>query len=256
MICYEKYPGNKMNVQKIFGAHTVRAAVEYAPQDISKVYLQQGERYRELQELLGKNGIIHQICSRQHLDKMASGENHQGIIAYVKLPTMHGEKQLQDFVCQATKPPFWLILDCVQDPHNLGACLRSADAVGACGVIVPKNNAVGITPTVCKVASGAASTVRVCAVSNLARTCRWLKQQGIWLVGTSASASLSLFAADLTVPLALIVGAEDVGMRRLTEQQCDFVVKIPLLGKVASLNAAVATGVLLYQVIQQRGDDG
>jgi 23S rRNA (guanosine2251-2'-O)-methyltransferase len=146
----------------------------------------------------------------------------------------------------------FLVLDNVQDPHNLGACLRTADATGVHGIIITKDNAVGITPTVCKVASGAAETVPVYVVTNLARTLRWLKTEGVWVVGTAGEAESTLFKSDFTVPMALVIGAEEKGMRRLTREQCDFLVKLPMLGTVESLNLSVATGVLLYEVLRQR----
>jgi len=146
----------------------------------------------------------------------------------------------------------FLVLDNVQDPHNLGACLRSADATGVHGVIITKDNATGITPTVCKVASGAAETVPVYQVTNLARTLRWLKEQGIWVIGTAGEATQTAYKTDFTIPVALVLGAEGKGMRRLTREQCDLLVKLPMLGQVESLNLSVATGVLLYEVVRQR----
>ena len=140
----------------------------------------------------------------------------------------------------------------MQDPHNLGACLRTADATGVHGIIVTKDNAVGITPTVCKVASGAAETVPVYMVTNLARTLRWLKGEGLWIIGTAGQAQQTLYQSDFTVPMALVIGAEEKGMRRLTREQCDMLVKLPMLGSVESLNLSVATGVLLYEVLRQR----
>lgn len=149
-------------------------------------------------------------------------------------------------------PPLLLILDGVQDPHNLGACLRSADAFGVHAIIVPKDRAVGVNATVAKVASGAADTVPVVAVTNLARTLRHLKGRGIWLVGADADSSESLFDAELTGPMAWVLGAEGSGLRRLTRELCDRIVAIPLTGMVASLNVSVATGICLFAARQQR----
>jgi 23S rRNA (guanosine2251-2'-O)-methyltransferase len=134
----------------------------------------------------------------------------------------------------------------------LGACLRTADAAGVHGIIITKDNASGITPTVCKVACGAAETVPIYQVTNLARTCRWLKEQNIWLVGATGETEQSVFSADLNIPLALIMGAEGGGMRRLTQQQCDFLVKIPMIGQVESLNVSVAAGIMMYEVFKQK----
>jgi 23S rRNA (guanosine2251-2'-O)-methyltransferase len=159
---------------------------------------------------------------------------------------------LKQAVASLTEIALFLVLDNVQDPHNLGACLRTADATGVHGVIITKDNATGITPTVCKVASGAAETVPVYQVTNLARTLRWLKGHGIWVIGAAGETPQTAYQTDFTVPLAIVVGAEGKGMRRLTKEQCDLLVKLPMLGQVKSLNLSVATGVLLYEVVRQR----
>jgi 23S rRNA (guanosine2251-2'-O)-methyltransferase len=170
----------------------------------------------------------------------------------VELPAMLGEDRLKDDVLTLTETAFYLVLDQVQDPHNLGACLRTADAVGAHGIIVTKDNAVGITPTVCKVASGAAETVPVYQITNLARTLRWLKEQGIWIMGTAGDAEQTLYDLKLDMPLAIVMGTEGTGMRHLTRQHCDFLVKIPMAGQVESLNVSVAAGVMMYEVFRQQ----
>ncbi len=153
-------------------------------------------------------------------------------------------------------PPLLLVLDGVQDPHNLGACMRSADAFGVHAIIVPKDRAVGVNATVAKVASGAADTVPVIAVTNLARTLRALKERGVWLIGADSEATESLFDADLTGPIAWVMGAEGSGLRRLTRELCDRIVGIPLTGIVSSLNVSVATGICLYATRQQRAKKG
>jgi 23S rRNA (guanosine2251-2'-O)-methyltransferase len=145
-----------------------------------------------------------------------------------------------------------LVLDQVQDPHNLGACLRSADAAGVHAVIAPRDNAVGLTPTVHKVASGAAGTMPFFQVTNLARVLRRLREQGVWLIGAAGEAEVDLYHADLRGPLALVMGAEDTGLRRLTREHCDLLVRIPMQGQVESLNVSVATGVLLFEAVRQR----
>jgi 23S rRNA (guanosine2251-2'-O)-methyltransferase len=145
-----------------------------------------------------------------------------------------------------------LVLDNVQDPHNLGACLRTADATGVNGVIITKDKATGITPTVCKVASGAAETVPIYQVTNLSRTLRWLKGEGIWVLGAAGEAQQTVYQADLTVPMALVIGAEGTGLRRLTKENCDLLIKLPMLGQVESLNLSVATGAFLYETVRQR----
>jgi 23S rRNA (guanosine2251-2'-O)-methyltransferase len=186
------------------------------------------------------------------LDKLADSNNHQGIVIEVEMPAELSESDLKNAVLMLSGNPLFLVLDNVQDPHNFGACLRTADAAGVHGVIITKDNATGITPTVCKVASGAAETVPVYQVTNLSRTLRWLKEQGIWVMGAAGEAVKTAYQVDLTVPLALVVGAEGKGLRRLTKEQCDVLIKLPMQGKVESLNLSVATGVLLYETVRQR----
>ncbi len=170
------------------------------------------------------------------------------------MPAELSESDLKQAVETLSGTALLLVLDNVQDPHNLGACLRTADATGVQGVIITKDNATGITPTVCKVASGAAETVPVYQVTNLSRTLRWLKDQGIWIMGAAGAATQAVYQTDLTMPLAVVVGAEGKGIRRLTREQCDFLVKLPMLGQVESLNLSVATGVLLYEAVRQRSN--
>jgi len=140
----------------------------------------------------------------------------------------------------------------VQDPHNLGACLRTADAVGAHGIIITKDNSASITPTVCKVASGAAETVPVYQVTNLARVLRWLQEQNIWIIGAAGEAEQNIYDMKFDMPLALVMGTEGTGMRHLTRKHCDFLVKIPMCGQVESLNVSVAAAVMLYEVFRQK----
>ena len=168
------------------------------------------------------------------------------------MPGELSESDLKTAVENLTETALFLVLDNVQDPHNLGACLRTADATGVHGVIITKDNATGITPTVCKVASGAAETVPVYQVTNLARTLRWLKDQGLWIMGAAGETTQTVYKTDFTVPMALVIGTEGKGLRRLTKEQCDLLVAIPMLGKVDSLNLSVATGVFLYEAVRQR----
>ncbi|KAF3981700.1 MAG: 23S rRNA (guanosine(2251)-2'-O)-methyltransferase RlmB [Methylococcales symbiont of Hymedesmia sp. n. MRB-2018] len=244
-----------MNSSKIFGIHAVQAALDYSADKINKVWIDRQRKDKKqsaLMSQLQKLSISYEPSDRKRLDKMTDGKNHQGIVAEVELPSVHSEDTLKHIVTSMTDVPFFLILDQVQDPHNLGACLRTADAAGVHGIIITKDNSSGVTPTVCKVASGAAETVPVYQVTNLARTCRWLKQQNIWLMGATGDTEQSVFSADLTIPLALIMGTEGAGIRRLTEQQCDFLVKIPMIGQVESLNVSVAAGIMMYEVFKQR----
>lgn len=244
-----------MKQARIFGIHAVQAAVEYVPDKIQQVWVdtqRQDQRIKPLLADLEKRGIAIELCERKKLDRFADGKSHQGIVAAVTMPAELTEADLKDALMLIETTPLFLVLDHVQDPHNLGACLRTADATGVHGIIITKDNAVGITPTVCKVASGAAETIPVYVVTNLVRTLKLLKEQGIWIVGAAGGAAQTFYAVDFTLPLAVVVGAEEKGLRRLTQEQCDFVVKLPMLGQVESLNLSVATGVLLYEVVRQR----
>lgn len=240
---------------QLFGIHAVQAALEFSPQKIQRVWIdgqRQDARLKQVLDELAALGIIPEKTDRKKLDRMADGKNHQGIVAAVELPAMRSEDQLKNDVEALGETPFFLVLDQVQDPHNLGACLRTADAVGVQGIIVTKDNAASITPTVCKVASGAAETVPVYQVTNLARVLRWLKEQNIWIMGAAGEAEQTVFEMQLDMPLAIVMGAEGSGMRHLTRQHCDFLVKIPMAGTVESLNVSVAAGVLMYEAFRQK----
>lgn len=240
---------------QLFGIHAVQAALDYSPQKIQRAWVdgqRQDARLKQVIDDLAGLGIFPEKSDRKKLDKLADGKNHQGIIVAVELPAMRSEDQLKQDVGALTTTPFYLVLDQVQDPHNLGACLRTADAVGVHGIIVTKDNAAGITPTVCKVASGAAETVPVYQVTNLARVLRWLKEQNIWIMGADGEAAQTPYELKLDMPLAIVMGAEGCGMRHLTRQHCDFLVKIPMVGQVESLNVSVAAGILLYEAFRQK----
>jgi len=244
-----------MKLSKLFGLHSVQAALAYSPKKIMNAWVDEGRQDKRLTEALNELldlGIEVEKTDRKKLDKLAEGHNHQGIVIEVELPAELTEHDLKTAVENLTETAFFLVLDNVQDPHNLGACLRTADATGVHGVIITKDNATGITPTVCKVACGAAETVPVYIVTNLARTLRWLKDQGIWVMGAAGETQQSLYQTDLTVPVALVIGAEEKGLRRLTKEQCDSLLFIPILGQVESLNLSVAAGVLLYEAVRQR----
>lgn len=209
------------------------------------------QRLTPLLAMAAEYGVSVQKASRKVLDDKASSGQHQGIIARVK-----AAKQLNDndllAMLDKTEQPFLLILDGVTDPHNLGACLRNADAAGVHGVIVPRDNSVGLTPTVSKVACGAAEVVPLYQVTNLARTMKSIQDKGIWIVGAAGEAEHDLYKADLKGPLAIAMGAEDKGLRRLTREGCDSLASIPMSGSVSSLNVSVATGICLFEAVRQR----
>jgi 23S rRNA (guanosine2251-2'-O)-methyltransferase len=243
---------NKTNY--IYGIHAVLAALQRNPNSIDCILLQQQRHDQRLQEILNlaqKNAISVKTVSREELDKLVNGMVHQGVVASAQLQT-YTENDLQDLLDQLQEPPFLLILDGVQDPHNLGACLRSANAAGVHAVIAPKDNAVGMTATVLKVASGAAQATPFIQVTNLARVMRGLKERGIWIFGTSDAAEQSIYQCDLRGALALVCGAEESGMRRITREHCDSLASIPMFGTVSSLNVSVATAVCLFEALRQR----
>ncbi len=244
-----------MKSSKLYGLHSVQAALDYSPKKIQQAWVDSGRQDKRLSQAVDDLlalGIVPEKVDRKRLDKLADNNNHQGIVIAVEMPGELTESDLKTVVENLTEPALFLVLDNVQDPHNLGACLRTADATGVHGVIVTKDNATGITPTVCKVASGAAETVPVYQVTNLARTLRWLKGEGLWIIGAAGDTTQTLHNTDFTVPMALVVGTEGKGLRRLTKEQCDILVAIPMLGQVESLNLSVATGVLLYEAVRQR----
>ncbi len=244
--------------RRIFGLHPARAVFEPAPERVRCAWLDGGRRDQKLDEirrLLESCQIAFELADRKRLDRLAGNSRHQGIVLEVVLPPERDEDALEARLSEQDTPLF-LVLDQVQDPHNLGACLRTCDAVGAAGIIVPKDKTVGLTPTVCKVASGAAETMPLFRVTNLARTLERLQQAGLWVAGAAGEAEQSVFEADLGGPLALVIGAEGQGLRRLTREKCDFLIRIPMLGSVESLNLSVAAGVLLYEAFRQRENLG
>jgi len=244
-----------MKLSKLFGLHAAQSALQYSPSKITQAWVdgqRHDQRLTRVIEEVEALGIRLEKADRKKLDRFAEGNQHQGIVIEIELPGELQEHDLKTAVENRTVPALFLVLDHVQDPHNFGACLRTADATGVNGVIITKDNATGITPTVCKVASGAAETVPVYQVTNLARTLRWLKEQGIWVFGAAGDTAHSAFQTDFTVSTALVIGAEGKGLRRLTAEQCDSLIALPMLGSVESLNLSVAAGVLLYEVVRQR----
>ncbi len=239
----------------LFGIHAVHAVLSTNPKRISRLIVlkeRHDAKMQSLLELAKEHQIPVEMTPRHELDRMANHENHQGLIALCKTGSVYSENDLENILDQVSGPILLLVLDGVQDPHNLGACLRSADAAGVHAVIAPKDKSVGMTPTVAKVASGAAESVPFIQVTNLARTLRFLKERNIWIYGADATAEKTLYQTDLTGSVALVLGAEGSGLRRLTREHCDVLVKIPMQGSVSSLNVSVAAGVFLFEVVRQR----
>ncbi|AXF78208.1 23S rRNA (guanosine(2251)-2'-O)-methyltransferase RlmB [Erwinia tracheiphila] len=238
----------------VFGLHAVKALLDSDPQRFQEVFILKGRDDRRLQPLikaLEEQGIVIQLASRQWLDNQVEGGVHQGIVAKVKAGRQYQENDLPDLLASLASP-FLLILDGVTDPHNLGACLRSADAAGVDAVIVPRDRSAQLNATAKKVASGAAEHVPLIRVTNLARTMRLLQEANVWIVGTAGEADHGLYQSKMTGPMALVMGAEGEGMRRLTREHCDELMSIPMAGSVSSLNVSVATGICLFEAVRQR----
>ena len=240
--------------QVLFGFHAVTVRLKTAPRSVIEVHVDTGrrdQRMRQLVERAREVGARLVESDDARLDKLAGTGRHQGVAARVEvLATSHS---IDDTLDAVDGPPLLLVLDGITDPHNLGACLRVADGAGAHAVIAPKDHAVGINATVAKVASGAADTVPYFMVTNLARTLNELKERDIRIVGTSDTATDSLYDIDLSGPVALVLGAEGSGMRQLTGKTCDTLVRVPMAGAVESLNVSVASGICLYEAVRQRG---
>jgi 23S rRNA (guanosine2251-2'-O)-methyltransferase len=229
--------------------------LKFGAEAVFELWLDRRRRDRRLQELVSlaqSAQIPVRHIDRDDLDSATDGANHQGVVAWVQMASARSEQDLADILAAAEEPPLLLVLDGVTDPHNLGACLRSADGAGATAVIAPKDKAAGLTPVAVKVASGAAETMPFVQVTNLARTLDTLKEEGIWLVGLSDDAPRSLYETDLSGPVALVLGNEGSGLRRLTRERCDYLAALPMRGRVESLNVSVASGICLYEVARRR----
>ena len=242
-----------MTQRILFGFHAVGVRLKMAPKSVVELHVDPSRRDARMQNFVARAvelGVKLVESNDQRLSQMAGSQRHQGVVARVEALTR--STSLDDTLDAVTGPPLVLVLDGVTDPHNLGACLRVADGAGAHAVIAPKDHAVGINATVAKVASGAAETVPYFMVTNLARTLNELKERDIRVVGTAEDAPRSVYALDLSGPLALVFGAEGSGMRQLTAKTCDELVYLPMLGAVESLNVSVASGVCLYEAARQR----
>lgn len=240
----------------VVGHHAVSALLKLNPERCIELYmvLNTGSKAQlAINEMATQLAIKTTIVDKHALSKLCGHSQHQGVAMRASPRKEGSEKELMMYLDGLSEPALVLVLDQVQDPHNFGACLRSADAAGAHAIVVAKDNASPITPTVQKVASGAAETLAIYRVTNLARCLEGMKRSGLWILGTSDKAEQSIYQADLTLPLALVMGAEAKGLRALTEKSCDSLIKLPMAGQVvSSLNVSVATGVCLYEAVRQR----
>lgn len=239
----------------IYGVHPVKALLDNDPQFFLEVFVLKDrgdKRLKLLTEELRASGIVIQLVSRQWLDEKAEGAVHQGVVARVRESRQYQKNDLLALL-ESLDCPFLLVLDGVTDPHNLGACLRTADAAGVHAVIVPRDRSAKLNATAKKVASGAAENVPLITVTNLARTLRLLRERNVWIIGTASEADQDLFQSKMLGPTALVMGAEGEGMRRLTRENCDELISIPMVGNVSSLNISVATGICLFEAVRQHG---
>ena len=245
-----------MSESWIVGINPVEGALANDPDRVREVLVEQNSknaRVNEIAALARKLGLITKTVSKEQLEKLGGEARHQGVIALYQTPPLRDETHLPALLDAAGANAFVLVLDGVTDPHNLGACLRSAAAANVTAVVVPKDRAVGITPTVRRASAGGADMIPLIAVTNLARALRMLKDAGVWITGLDGDTDKSIYDMDLKGPIALVMGSEGDGMRRLTCDTCDFVAKIPMPGGMESLNVSVATGVVLFEALRQRG---
>lgn len=245
-----------MAVQWFYGLHAVQSLLENDPSRVLEVIVnstRDDERIVRIQQLAQAHGVHIRSAGRDELPTVSGGGQHQGVAARARDRKLPGENDLADHLESLSHPPLVLVLDGITDPHNLGAVLRSADAFGVDAVVFTRDKAVGMTPVVAKTASGAAETVPMFEVTNLVRALELLKEKGVWVAGAALDEkSESLYDADLTGPLAIVLGAEGSGMRRLTREHCDRLLMLPMAGWVDSLNVSVAAGVFLYAAARQR----
>ncbi len=241
-----------MNEEMIAGRHPVLEALRAGRTIHKLMYADGAQGIGPVLTEAHETGIVTQRVDRRKLDQMAQGVRHQGVIALV---AERDYASLDDLLTAATAsgaPPLLIMLDEIEDPHNLGSILRTVDCAGAHGVIVPKRRSAGLTATVAKTSAGAIEHVPVARVSNLAQTIEELKKRGLWIAGADAAAEQDVYHTDLTMPLAIVIGNEGQGLSRLVRERCDFLVKLPMFGRIQSLNASVAAGVLLYEAARQR----
>ncbi len=240
----------------VFGIHAVRHALEQHPETVLEIRTQEGKKIAgglaAIMRLAEQHSLKVQRQPREVLDVYTDHAAHQGVVL-TRLAPAAMVADLDTIVAETgQRPALLLMLEGIQDPHNLGACLRTANAAGVDAVIIPRDRAAAVNATVRKVASGAAEKTPVIAVTNIARCLRDLKQAGLWVVGTDDQAESTLYDTDLTLPVVIVMGAEGAGLRRNTREQCDFLMSLPMLGSVESLNVSVAAGICLYEVIRQR----
>lgn len=243
-----------MEENQVEGRNSVIELLE-SGRDINKIFVQSGEKHGSIMKILAKakaNGVVVQEIQRKKLDEMSMTNNHQGVIAIVP-PFEYAE--VEDILEEAknrNEEPFILILDGIEDPHNLGSIIRTAETAGVHGIIIPKRRAVGVNSTVSKTSAGAVEYMKIARVNNINDIINKLKEQGVWICGTDMETDTIYYNQDYKMPIAIVIGNEGKGMARLTKENCDFLVKIPMKGKISSLNASVSAGIIMYEVLKSR----
>lgn len=239
---------------KIAGVNSIMEALK-AGRKIHKIYIQEGrdgKRIRELTKWASSKGIYIQYVEKQRLDKMYTHTNHQGIVAQVEAYQYSDIEEVLEIAAIRGEDPFILILDGIEDPQNLGSIIRTAECAGVHGVVIPRHNATEVTETVAKASAGAIEYMKIVQETNIVNTINNLKKRGLWVIGADMSGDNDYYATQIPTPTALVIGGEGRGIRRLVKESCDIVVKIPMVGKIASLNASVAAALLIYEVVRQR----
>lgn len=238
----------------IAGKHPVLEALR-SGREINKIWIAEGAQKSVTTSIMSeakKLGVIVQFVDKRKLDQLAPGITHQGVVAQAAAVDYMELEDLLQIPSQRGELPFFIILDEIEDPHNLGSILRTAECTGVHGVIIPKRRSVGLTATVLKTSAGAAEHIPVARVTNLAQTIQFMKEAGIWIAGADVSASSDVYGMKYDMPLALVIGNESKGLGRLIQEKCDFLLKLPMAGRLNSLNASVAAGVFMYEVLRQR----
>jgi 23S rRNA (guanosine2251-2'-O)-methyltransferase len=236
----------------IYGINPVAEALRANPEEIERICIERGQknpRIQEIIELARQKHVRFSFEEKSWLDRKSQGERHQGVLCYAAEMIIHDAEDILD---QAKSPGLMVILDGIEDPHNLGAIIRSAEAAGADGIFLPQHRSANLSPAVIKASAGAASHIRLARITNVAQLVELMKKKGFWVAGLDADSDQPIWKADLTVPIALVMGSEGSGLHRLVKQKCDFLVSLPIHGNVGSYNVSVAAGIALYEVLRQR----
>ena len=245
---------NEKFLDQIEGRNSVIELIE-SNRDINKLLIAKGEKHGSINKIISmakQKKIVIVEVEKQKLNTMSQTGNHQGVIAIVPPFNYVEVEDILDYAKEKNEDPFILILDGIEDPHNLGSIIRSAETAGVHGIIIPKRRAVGVNATVSKSSAGAVEHMKIARVNNINEVIRFLKEEGIWIVGTDGEAKTFYYNQDLKGPIGIIIGSEGFGMSKLVKENCDFLVKIPMKGKITSLNASVSTGIIIYEVVKQR----